>query len=307
MDSKIKLLRHYDRVEGILDDNFLPPIMADVDVACGACNLDCVWCCQKESRQSKTPSYMPIETMKRMGSFCREWGIKSWRIAGDSEPLMNPNLHVLLNSGAENGIDMGMITNGVLLRTAKDLHLLRWLGISLDATTAVTWSMLKKSSLDNFGAIIENIKALRQVVPELEITIKFLKWFKADGLSNYIDMEALPDMAKALGVNYQVREPFTKSKSVEVCRCTPLYALFGADHEFRLCCDNREGLLLTDDYTRNDWRELPDLWGSEKHKELIASINPKSCNFCSKQWLNDIFESIILDGKHTREYQVNFI
>ena len=40
LDPKIKLLKHYDRVKGIIDDDFKPPIMADIDVVEGFCNLD---------------------------------------------------------------------------------------------------------------------------------------------------------------------------------------------------------------------------------------------------------------------------
>ena len=43
---------------------------------------------------------------------------------------------------------------------------------------------------------------------------------------------------------------------------------FGADHKFHLCCDARNVFVLTDDYTKNNWEELPKLWGSKKHKDL---------------------------------------
>ena len=32
--------------------------------------------------------------------------------------------------------------------------------------------------------------------------------------------------------------------------------------------------MLTDDYTRDDWQELPRLWGSDRHKTLIENIQP---------------------------------
>ena len=308
MDEKIKLLRHYDRVQGILDGNFQPPIMADVDVVSGVCNLNCVWCCQKSSRESGTRTLMPEETMRRLGSFSREWGIKSWRIAGDSEPTMHSKLHILLNSGYENGIDMGLITNGSFLDLAQDLHLLTWLGISLDATSAATWSLLKGAPETEYHRVIDNIKRVRQDVPDLEITVKFLKWFKYDTVSNHSDLEALNSLTDQLGTKMLIREEFTKvNHKFDVCLATPLYANFGADHRFHVCCDAKQASILTDDYTRNDWSELLGLWGSQKHKELIASIDPEKCQFCTKQWLNNIFESIILDGKYTKEYQVNFI
>jgi len=329
MDPKIKLLRYCDRVQGVLNGEFPPPIMADVDVFSGPCNLDCEWCAQRVSRETKERTLMPVETMKRMGPFCRKWGVKSWRIAGDSEPTLNQNIHYLFRSGYENGIPMGLITNGVLLDRVKDLHLLTWVGISLDATTAKTWSHLKRSPEENFHRIINNIKYIRDNIPNVEITIKFIRWSEEIHLGrkdfssssrettasrqrdNYLDAETLPQFAKELGVKYILRDALPKNMAnqyrFEVCRATPFYVNFSADHKLYLCCDVKSNYILTDDYTRNNWQEIFDLWGSQKHKDLIASIDPKKCKFCSKEWLNTIMENIILDGKYTKDYQVNFI
>jgi organic radical activating enzyme len=334
MDPKIKLLRYFDRVQGILDGKFLPPIMADVDLVNGACNLNCEWCAQRASQETKTTTFMSMKTMKEMGPFCKKWGIKSWRIAGDSEPTLNSNIHYLFRSGHEHGIDMGLITNGVLLDRVKDLHFLSWLGVSLDAATAKTWSRLKRSPEENFYRVIDNIKRIRDDIPGLEVSIKFIRWCNKIHLGrkdlspnltapnkrkptpirqkdNYADAEILPQLAKELGCKYILRDALPKNSATqyqfEVCQGTPLYATFGADHKFYLCCDVRTSYILTDDYTRNDWQELYDLWGSQKHKDLVASITPKKCKFCSKEWLNTIIGNIILDGKYSKKYQVNFI
>src|SRR3990167_10349693 len=134
IDDKIKLLRYMDRVQGVMDGNFKPPILTDVDIVEGLCNLDCEWCCQRDSRESKSYLLMKPETMERIGPFCKNWGVKSWRIAGDSEPTMNKDLATLLQSGHDAGIDMGLITNGTLLHRVGNLQYLTWLGISLDAS-----------------------------------------------------------------------------------------------------------------------------------------------------------------------------
>ncbi len=334
MDSKIKLLRYFDRVKGILDGKFLPPVMADIDLVNGFCNLNCEWCAQRASQETKKPSFLPLGTIQKMGPFCKEWGVKSWRIAGDSEPTLNPNIHYLFRSGHENGISMGLITNGVLLDTVKDLHLLNWIGVSLDAATAKTWSRFKGLPEKNFHRIIDNIKRIRDGIPNLEVSIKFIKWNREIHLGrkdlssnregankkkptrgrqrdNYADAEMLPQLAKRLGCHYILRDALPKDSSsqyrFDVCKGTPLYGTFGADHKFYLCCDVRTGYILTDDYTRNNWRELYELWGSQRHKALVAAIDPKKCTFCSKEWLNTIIENIILDGKYSHEYQVNFI
>jgi len=324
MDAKIKLLRFSDRIQGIIKGKLLPPILADVDAVSGFCNLDCEWCAQRDSRETKKPVFMSVDTMKKIGPFCKKWGIKSWRMAGDSEPTLNPNIHILFKSGHDNGIDMGLITNGTLLDKVKNLNYLTWIGISLDAATAETWSRLKNSPRENFYKIMDNVRHIRKHYPNVEITFKFIKWSNKLHLGrkdfsskkrvlkkndNYNDAKLLPELAKKMDVKYILHDALPKNPNYQfdVCWGTPLYATFGADHKFYLCCDRRNNYILTNDYTSNNWRELLTLWGSSKHKKIIASINPKRCPFCSKAWLNTIMENIILDGEHTKEYQVNFI
>ncbi len=268
---------------------------------------------------------MLTETMERLGSFCKSWGVKSWRIAGDSEPTLNPNLGVLLQSGHDNGIAMGLITNGVLLDKVKNLQYLTWLGISLDAVTFETWHKLKHGRYEEWGRLFFNIEDIRRGIPNLDITLKFIRWDSSLHLgrvdfdldehpiqaNNYGDAELLPELARRLGVNYAIRDALPKGMSrhytFDRCRATPLYGTFGTDHRFYLCCDRRDNYVLTNDYTRDDWQELPKVWGGQKHLDLIKSIIPQSCKFCSKEWLNTIFESVILDGKETPRYQVEFV
>ena len=115
IDPKIKLLKYIDRIKGLKENKLKPPIMVDVDIVEGFCNLDCAWCSQAVSRAQNKATYMDKETMIKLGDFCRKWGVKSWRIAGDSEPTLNKHLDTLIAVGKENGIDMGLTTNGVAL------------------------------------------------------------------------------------------------------------------------------------------------------------------------------------------------
>ena len=334
LDPKVKLLRHFQRVQGIVKGEFLPPVMVDVDLVDGLCNLDCVWCSQGPSRESRPRVFMSPQTMERLGPFCREWGIRSWRMAGDSEPTLNRNIGVLLRTGYDCGIDMGLTTNGVLLDRAANLHLLTWLGISLDAATAETWSRMKRSPEENFHRIIDNIKRIRRDMPDLEVTIKYVRWSQAmhpgrrdfypdlpalnagnqtpaDASDNYADAELLPRLAEQLRCKYRIRDAFPTHFSgqylFERCMATPLSGCFGADHKFHLCCDARNVYVLTDDYTRDDWRQLPSLWGSPEHKDLIAAIVPRNCLGCSKWQHCSVLENVVLEGKYSDHYQLNFI
>ena len=68
---------------------------------------------------------MKEEKMIRLGPFSRDWGIKSWRIAGDSEPLLHKEINDWITSGFEAGNDVRLITNGVYLERLTPAN---WIG-----------------------------------------------------------------------------------------------------------------------------------------------------------------------------------
>jgi hypothetical protein len=270
--------------------------------------------------------------MERLGPFSASWGIRAWRISGDSEPLLNKDIDVLLRSGNDAGIDMGLITNGVYLDRVHELDRLRWLGVSLDAATRETWSRLKRSAPANYDRIISNLRRIRSDCPDLDISIKFLRWQATASLAktefgtyalpvlgestalqqdNWRDAEMLPELARELGCRPIIKNAYPKNFAstyrFDVCRVTPLGGVFAADHSFHLCCDARSVFVLTDDYRRDDWQELPRLWGSAAHKDLIAKIDPQKCAGCAKHQMNELVENVALDSRRTPDYQVNFI
>jgi hypothetical protein len=325
MDDPIyKLFSHLDKLSALKSAGApAAPIMVDIDPVDGLCNLDCDWCCQAASRLSRPVKYMSVATMKMLGAFSQAWGIKSWRIAGDSEPLLNKNISYLIESGSRHQINMGLITNGVYLDrlSRTDLSRLDWLGISLDASNQETWAILKHSKSANFDRIINNIKMARIIAPRLDISIKFLRWSSEENLnknsfrmpvvmagaeskknmisagSNKSEEGSFIALAEALGVRAIIRDSyprdFASRYNFATCRATPLGGVFDASHNFHLCCDARNIYVLTDDYTRDNWHELPNLWGGSKHKDLMTSIQPKKCLGCAKYRINNVLEKFV--------------
>ncbi|MBW3020339.1 radical SAM protein [Candidatus Woesearchaeota archaeon] len=291
-----KLLKHYDRIQGILKGEFKPPVLTDVDPVNGPCNLDCKWCCQRYSREGNRERILMSEQMlSDLGPFSKKWGVKAWRIAGDTEPLLNPNIDILFQSGYDNGIDMGLITNGVLLDKPKNLGLLNFLGISLDATDREVWAKAKNSKPELFDRIISNIKKVREENPDLDISIKFVDW------NNNFNHDDAKKFAEDLGCNCIIRD-LIKRPDFDRCLATPLGGVFKADGSFDLCCDARGKYVLA-----NNWDELLEIWGTEKHKELINTIIPKKCGGCAKLDLNFILQNIVQEGPDTGKSQINFI
>lgn len=87
-------------------------------------------------------------------------GIKSIAIIGDGEPTCNPNLYDALTIGKENGLDLSISTNGVLLNTdEKILTILKscvWMRFCISAGTKEGY--MKIHQKDKFETVIKNIK-----------------------------------------------------------------------------------------------------------------------------------------------------
>jgi len=163
--------------EGIVKQDFLPPVTVDTD-PCNKCNYDCIWCnaysymegCRKEISR---------EQLFRLSDFYAEWGVHSTCVAGGGEPLLNKNTPDFLSHLKRNGIESGLITNGYLIddRTAEVIaHSCRWLGVSMDAGTCSTYAKVKglPEASTAFNTVLENIQRVSEIKGHCDIAYKYL-------------------------------------------------------------------------------------------------------------------------------------
>ncbi|HHT9158344.1 MAG TPA: radical SAM protein [Candidatus Brocadiaceae bacterium] len=100
---------------------------------------------------------------------------------------------------------------------------------------------------------------------------------------------------------YGVRHKFNPNmkRKINFSRCwaPPLLATFGADGNCHLCFDmrGRKDLILCRHVP--DPREILKVWGSQFHKDLIASIDTKTCPRCTFGPYNEMIEQVFIkDG-----------
>jgi len=98
-------------------------------------------------------------------------------------------------------------------------------------------------------------------------------------------------------VRHKFGEKFERKINFKKCRATPLLATFGADGNVHLCFDVRgkEEWILCRHYP--DPREILKVWGSERHKKLIDSINVNKCPRCTFGPYNEAIEKAIIEDK----------
>ena len=82
-------------------------------------------------------------------------------IAGGGEPLMNPHTGEFLDRLVNNEIEVGVVTNGLLIDNFIDaLAQSTWVGVSVDAGSDRTFNAYKGRSKNQFDQVIDNIALL---------------------------------------------------------------------------------------------------------------------------------------------------
>src|SRR5665647_2876231 len=74
------------------------------------CNLGCSFCsCSERDKDLE----MPISEVEEMVPFLKTLGCQSVTITGGGEPLMHPNIGGIIRLFVEDGIKVGLVTNGL--------------------------------------------------------------------------------------------------------------------------------------------------------------------------------------------------
>jgi len=197
-----KVLMWRENLEGCAKNNFLPPVTIDIDPS-GRCNLNCIWCNFLDYNK-KCHLDISEEHLLKIADFAVEWGVKSVHVLGGGEPLMNSGTNMLLLRLKSNGLQSGLITNGILLNdeiietVAKSC---RWVGISIDAGTKETYEKVKNTKNHIlFDLVINNVRKLCGKVKELKTECSVCFKYLLHPINADEIFEAAK-LAKSLGVN----------------------------------------------------------------------------------------------------------
>lgn len=110
------------------------------------------------------------------------------------------------------------------------------------------------------------------------------------------------DNFRFYSVRHKFGEKFKRKINFKKCLATPLLATFGADGNVHLCFDVRgkKEWILCSHYP--DPKEVLKVWGSEKHKKIIDSIDVKNCPRCTFGPYNEAIEKVIIEDKMFRDF-----
>ncbi len=153
-----KVLAHTDRLKKILDREIPFPVTIEVDLVDGACNSKCIFCCF-DNNLGKKPVFIDKKVLINALIVASANGVKAIELVGGSEPTMHPEILEIVEKIAGLKLELGLITNGLLLpRVFKVSKLFKFIRVSVDAGTSMTYHELH--GVNCFEKLFENISLL---------------------------------------------------------------------------------------------------------------------------------------------------
>jgi len=164
--NSYKLLAQVYRWKQIEEGRDIPqPALVTVDPI-NVCDLKCEWC-NANAILNKNKTMISESNLIKIADFLKEWkgspkwekGVEAVCIAGGGEPLLHPSIDKFIERLVENGIEVGVVTNGTQIhKYLEALSKCTWVGVSVDSGNKQGYKKTKK--VDCFQKVLENIKLL---------------------------------------------------------------------------------------------------------------------------------------------------
>lgn len=151
------------------------------------CDLACPGCISGDLLNQKNPLDRGFskEKMNEITDDIIKLGVTAVILIGGGEPLGHPTTIELIKKLGQNGVQIGLTTNGTLMGRHIDIiaEYVSWTRVSMDAGTDVMFKNLRPTKLgkSKFNIVIENMKQLAKKKKGI-LGYSFLIRTKADGL-----------------------------------------------------------------------------------------------------------------------------
>lgn len=327
-----KALCHVEKLEELQKNKVITPVTCEIDITDGFCNNKCKHCFFETNEK-----YIPIiQDKKRVfGIFdeLKELGVKGIEFTGGGEPLTHPDAKEIIEYACDCGFSVGLVTNGLLLDKIEDVfEKMTFVRISLDAATPETYSYAH--GVDSFNQVISNIKNLiskfgggkigvgylilpynvGDIVNAAELVkgigVRFIQYRPAS-LTYAVDnviwdkaREQVKIAKKLKNDNFQVFDAGIKWSLVSEprhyisCSTSSIVCVIKANGDIPLCVLKRNDKenIIGNIFESGSFKEV---WFSQRHEDLINSINIEECRKpCKHDSYNIMYESIKNDYIH---------
>lgn len=204
-----KLLYHLPTVVKWLKGEKFYPIHVEVSPSSG-CNQRCVLCCV--DYKGHNLKNLSKELILRLVDDFKEADVKSFLLAGEGEPLLNPYTVDMLEKSKKLGISAALTTNGVLFTPKfadRVLDSLSWLRFSMQSVDPKTYCAIHRVPESDFCKTLENIKYAVKLKKEKNLKVKIgVQQILINENFNRVLESA--KFIKELGVDYYTIKRFAK-------------------------------------------------------------------------------------------------
>ncbi len=327
-----KVLLHNEKLRKLQNEKIVMPVTCEIDLTDGFCNNKCKHCFFGTDKKAE-PIIMNTKTVKELIKELSENGTKAVEFSGGGEPTTHPDVCEIIEYALSLGLDIGLITNGLLLNKIKDLvKYLKFVRVSLDAANQDTYK--KVHGVDYFDTVIENIKCVSElpnrnkiglgylIVPDNvcdifqasllanDLGVRFIQYRPASlpyEVDKHVWIKAASEVKRAIELNNQLDLQIfdagvkwlhvNDKRQYLKCYTSSLVAVVKANGDIPLCVLKRNDIdyIIGNIYNSG----FVNHWFSNKHLELIQNIDLNLCRKpCKHDSYNIACEALALDLYH---------
>ncbi len=263
----------------------IKPINCEIDLS-NYCQLECDFC-QFAAYRKENEVELSFDLFDNLINDLVYMGAQSVTFTGGGEPLLYSRFDDAVELVKKSGLDLGLITNGVLLHRYNYLvPEFTFIRVSLDASTKQTYEKVK--GRDYFIRVIDNVAYCVDKGPTVGLSFVVCN-------GNKDEVQTTKILGQELGVDYVQIKPVAGTYLQEMdesgviiktqrfpvdsplpCHIAGLVGIVGANGDVFYCCQKRgleEGLLgnLAEDSFRIIW--------SRRHWVNPARMECETCRY----------------------------
>ena len=181
----------------------------------GSCNHRCVFCAYDFIGYPNRK--LDCDRLLTFIDEAKEAGVKSILYAGEGEPLLHPDIEKFITHSNNSGIDVGLFTNGQLLReelAEAIIPSLTFVRFSFNGGTKDNYAEVHKVKPDIFERVVANIKKAVDIKKENSLDVVIgVQYVLLPENKDYL-LDAVKTL-KNVGVDYFVIKPFVQQNHLQ--------------------------------------------------------------------------------------------
>ncbi len=338
--EKMKILGMYSEAKRIREGKIPYPRMAIVYLTY-VCNHNCQDCLYGEWNRSHHV-IMEARWFPRLVESLVGLGIKAVEFSGGGEPTMHPDFVRLVYCLANEGLEMGLLTNGTMLRgeiLEAVVNHFTYVRISIDGHTKELYDLIRRPSRTaGFQEVVENVSDLRRsrdqkgscltigakvLLSKLNYggLVEMVRFCKKVGF-DYVQFKPLRNSPYSLGpaevetANYILAGIKGNSPGISVyggatgtsylrkCWLTPIHLVIDPLGDVYPCCyyQYRADRMLIGNFFQDPAEKV---WFGSRHHQVLQDLRVEECNLYDCRWhlYNQIMDEIFEENR----LHVNFI